>query len=116
MIIKALQSISMLTKLYISNCIVTDDVADDIAAAISCNTQLQELDVSKNNPQSTGAIKVAVALQNISMLTKLYSTSVITISLTKQQMILRLISIIILKSLMLITMIFSQQVPLIKDC
>ena len=41
---KALQGISStLTKLYISSNKITDKAADDIAAAISCNTQLQDL-------------------------------------------------------------------------
>ena len=51
---------------------ISDEAADDIAAVIYSNTQLQEFDVSNNNLQSTGAIKIAKALQNISTLTKLY--------------------------------------------
>ena len=61
-----------LKVIYISNCNITDETVDDIAAVIYSNTQLQEFDVSKNNLQSTGAIKIAKALQNISTLTKLY--------------------------------------------
>ena len=71
-IIKALQNISTLTKLYISNCNVTSEAVDDLAAVINKNVKLQELDVSKNNLQSKGAIMIAKALQNISTLTKLY--------------------------------------------
>ena len=51
---------------------ISDEAANDIAAVIYSNTQLQEFDVSKNNLQSTGAIKIAKPLQNISTLTKLY--------------------------------------------
>ena len=61
-----------LKVIYISNCNITDEAVDDIAAVIYSNTQLQEFDFSKNNLQSTGAIKIAKALQNISILTKLY--------------------------------------------
>ena len=71
-IIKALQNISTLTKLYISNCNVTSEAVDGLAAVINKNVKLQELDVSKNNLQSKGAIMIAKALQNISTLTKLY--------------------------------------------
>ena len=71
-IVKALQTICTLTKLYISNNTITEETADDIAAVICNNIQLQEFGVGKNNLQSTGAIKIAKALQNISTLTKLY--------------------------------------------
>ena len=71
-IIKALQTISTLTKLYISNNTITEETADNITTVICNNTQLQEFGVGKNNLQSTGAIKIAKALQNISTLTKLY--------------------------------------------
>ena len=69
-IMKALQG--MLTRLYISNNNITEDAADDIAAAICSNTQLQEFDVGNNDLQSTGVINIARALQTISTLTKLY--------------------------------------------
>ena len=59
-----MQKISTLTKLYISNTKITYKAADDIAAAISCNTQLQELVISDNDLQTTGAVTVS--------LTKLY--------------------------------------------
>ena len=72
-ITKALQGIFTLTKLYISNTNnITDEAADDIAAAICSNTHLQDFDISNNHLQSTGAIKIAKALQNISTLKKLY--------------------------------------------
>ena len=75
-IAKALQNISTLTKLYISNSNVTNEAVDGLAAVICKNTKLQEIDVSKNNLQSKGAIKIAKALQNISTLTKLYINNV----------------------------------------
>ena len=71
-IAKGLENISTFRKLYISDSNITDEAANDIAAVIYSNTQLQEFDVSRNYLQSTGAIKIAKALQNISTLTKLY--------------------------------------------
>ena len=75
-IAKALQGICTLVKLNISDTNITDRVADDIAGIIYSNTQLQDLEISKNNIQSTGAIKIAKSLQqNVSTLTKLYITN-----------------------------------------
>ena len=37
-----------------------------------CNIHLQELNLGRNNLQTSGAIKIAKALQKISTLTKLY--------------------------------------------
>ena len=50
----------------------TDKAIADIIATISSNKHLQEIDVSRKNLQSTGAIQIAKALQNISTLIKLY--------------------------------------------
>ena len=69
-IAKALQQTSTLQQFYINN-IITDETVDDIAAIIYSNTQLKEFRFSKNNLQSTGAIKIAKALQYVSTLTKL---------------------------------------------
>ena len=66
---KALQQIPILQQFYIDN--ITDETVDDVAAAIYNDIKLQELNISKNNLQSTGAIKIAKALQTISTLTKL---------------------------------------------
>ena len=77
-IIKALQNISTLTKLYISNSNVTDEAVDGLAAVVNKNIKLQEFDVSGNNLQSKGAIKIAKVLQNISTLTKLYINNIFT--------------------------------------
>ena len=71
-IIKNLQKISTLTKLYINNNKITYEIADDIADVILCNSYLQELDISVNNLQVLGIIKIAKALHNISTLIKLY--------------------------------------------
>ena len=71
-ILKALQGISTLTMLYMRKNSITDNVADDIAAVISCNTQLQELDISDNCFKTSGAIKITKALQQILSLKKLY--------------------------------------------
>ena len=68
----ALQSVSTLTKLYINNNNITSESADDIAAVICCNIQLQEFNISENKLQATGVIIIAKALQSISTLKKLY--------------------------------------------
>ena len=70
-IMKALQGIYTLKKLYLDNCI-TDEAADDIATVISCNIDLQELNLGNNNLQTSSSIKIAKSLQKISSLTKLY--------------------------------------------
>ena len=68
---KALQHISTLTKLYVSNNFISEDVADDIANIFSCNNHLQVLDISNNNLKTTGTVTILKALQNICTLTKL---------------------------------------------
>ena len=47
-----------LNKLNISHNSITDQGADDIAMFISQNSELQELDLSHNNLQAAGAIKI----------------------------------------------------------
>ena len=66
----ALQSVSTLTKLYINNNNITSESADDIAAVICCNTQLQEFDISENKLQATGVVIITKALQSITTLKK----------------------------------------------
>ena len=63
----------IINKIYIdhSNITQSDEVADDIAAAISCNIHMQELNLGSNNLQTSGAIQIANSLQMISSLTKL---------------------------------------------
>ena len=68
----SLPSLVTLTKLSISNNNITDEAADDIATAISCNIHLQELNLSHNDLQASGAIKIARSLQKLSSLIKLY--------------------------------------------
>ena len=75
-IAKSLQKILSLTKLYINNSNITHEAADDIATVISCNTKLQEFNLSGNNLQKTGVIKVVKALRGISTLRKLYLSNV----------------------------------------
>ena len=67
----SLQKISSLTKLYIYHNIITHKAADDIAAAISCNTKLQEIDISENNLHTIGVRKIMKVLQGIHTLKKL---------------------------------------------
>ena len=71
-IMRGLQCISSLTSLCISNNNITDEIADDIAAAISSNAYLLEFDVSNNALTTTGAIKISKALQGIFTLKRLY--------------------------------------------
>ena len=71
-IMRGLQSLFTLKKLNISRNNITDDVTNDLAIALSCNTQLQELDISLNSLQTPGFIKITKALQQISTLKKLY--------------------------------------------
>ena len=69
---KSLQHFSTLRKLFMDNNLITEEAADDIAAVISCNIHLQELNLGGNNFQALGTIKIAKSLQKISSLTKLY--------------------------------------------
>ena len=71
-VLKALKGIYTLRKLYLSNIGITDEVADDIAVVMTCNIEMQELDVSRNNLQSNGAMTIAKSLKHISILKKLY--------------------------------------------
>ena len=68
-IAEALKNISTLTVFDIINNGVGEEAADDIAAVLSHNTRLQELDFGHNSFRSDGMIKIAKALQNISTLT-----------------------------------------------
>ena len=70
-IAKGLQKISSLTKLYIDHNNITDEAADDIAAAISCNIHLQELNLGGNDFRTSGIIVISRSLQKISFLAKL---------------------------------------------
>ena len=62
----------MLTKLCIRNNNITEEAADDIAAPISNNTNLQEFDIGRKTLETVGDIKISRSLQKISKLTKLY--------------------------------------------
>jgi len=68
--VKVFQNISTLTKLYINNNIcnnkIVNTAADDLASALSCNIQLQELDISDNQFPAACIVKIANSLQNIS--------------------------------------------------
>ena len=70
-ITRGLQKISSLTKLCFHGNLITDGAADDIAAAISCNTHLQELNLGNNDFTPPGALKIVRSLQKILTLTKL---------------------------------------------
>ena len=70
-IAKSLQRISTLRRLYIADCNISDEAADDIAAAVSCNIHLQEFDIGRNHLQASAIANIAKGLQKISTLTKL---------------------------------------------
>ena len=58
-IARSLQKISLLIKFCINNNNVTERAADDIAAAISNNTNLQEFDIGRNTLETVGVIKIS---------------------------------------------------------
>ena len=62
---RSLQKVSSLAKLYIDHNSITHEATDDIAAAISYNTKLEEFDVSGNNIQTVGVVKITKALKGI---------------------------------------------------
>ena len=70
-ILRSLLKISSLTMLCISYSNITYEAVDDIAAVISRNLNLQEFDISGNNLQTAGIIKVMKALKGINTLRKL---------------------------------------------
>ena len=67
-IAKALECISTLTVLSISNNRISEEAADDIAAVLSHNIKLQKLYLGTNSFKTLGMIKIAKALQNVSTL------------------------------------------------
>ena len=69
-IFKSLMHVTSLKKLYINDNMITDEAADDIAVVLSLNDKLEELDISCNNLQKTGAITI-FEIMNTSTLTKL---------------------------------------------
>ena len=64
-IMEALQEINTLKKLCLGNNNITGKAADDIAAVISCNISLQEIDLSGNDLQTIDIKKIAKALGKI---------------------------------------------------
>ena len=69
-IFKSLRSISNLKKMYIHGNVITDEAADDIAVVLSQNTKLKEINISYNNLQTAGAVKIFQSIMHISTLTK----------------------------------------------
>ena len=65
-----MKNTSTLTKLYIYDYNITNEAATDIAAVISSNSQLKQLDISINKLCGLGAVIISKALQTISTLTK----------------------------------------------
>ena len=107
---KPLQAICTLSKLHIGYNNISDEVANDIAIIVSCNTNLNEVEISGNKLQTTGAIKILKSLHKIYALKILIL--VIAISLKKQQMLLQLLFLLILiyRNLILVVTIFINWV------
>jgi len=57
---------------YLAYCNIDAKTAESIAGVLSLNVQIQELDLSGNNLQSTGFVVICKALQQLSTLTKLF--------------------------------------------
>ncbi|XP_065882868.1 uncharacterized protein [Dysidea avara] len=70
-IAEGLKNTSTLSKLFMGNNIINNKSVDDIANILSCNTQLQELQLQISNLQPTDCVKISNALQNTSALHKL---------------------------------------------
>ena len=70
-IARSLQKISSLIKLYINHNSINIEAANDIAAVISHNIYIQELNLGSNNLRASGIVKIARSLQKISSLIKL---------------------------------------------
>ena len=68
---KPLQNISLLTELCISKNDITEEAADDVAAALSSNVKLKVLCLSENNIHGIGVRKMVKVLYNFSTLTEL---------------------------------------------
>ena len=68
-ITRALQNTSTLTDFSISSNKIGKAAADDIAAVLLHNTNLQELQIHDNSLKTAGIIKITKALQDISTLT-----------------------------------------------
>jgi len=69
---EVLENFSALIEFSVENCKITDKAADVIAAVLSHNTELQSLQLYKNNLQIAGIIKITKGLKNT---TKLISFS-----------------------------------------
>ena len=70
-VFKSMKSITNLRKLYICDNIISDEAAGDIAAILSQNTKLEELDISCTNLLTTGAVKIFQGMKDTSTLTQL---------------------------------------------
>ena len=69
-IFKSLRNISNLRKIYVHGNVITDEATDDLAVVLSQNTKLKEINISCNNLQTAGAVKIFQAIMHISTLTK----------------------------------------------
>ena len=65
-VFKSTENISSLKQINLADTMTTDIILDDLAAFLSQNTELKELDISSNNLQTAGVIKI---FQNIKCLT-----------------------------------------------
>jgi len=65
---KALQSVTTLQTVILSNCEITDKAAKHIATTISLNPQLTELNISWNKLSGVGTDKIIQSLENCNQL------------------------------------------------
>ena len=67
----SMESISSLKDMNFSNILITGVVLDNLAAVLSQNTKIEVLDISNNNLQTSGTIKIFQNITHITTLTKL---------------------------------------------
>ena len=70
-VFKSMKNILSLKKINFANTMTTDVALDDLATVLLQNTELQELDISGNNLQTTNAIKLFKTIKQITTFTKL---------------------------------------------
>ena len=69
-IFKHLRNTSRLKKLFVHNNMITNEGAENIATVLRQNTKLEEFDISYNNMQASGAIKIFLCVECLLNLSK----------------------------------------------
>ena len=70
-IFSSLKNATNLKKIHINGNMITDEAADNIAVVLSRNAQLEELDISCNNLQTAGIVKIFGSIKDTPTLTRL---------------------------------------------